>query len=383
MKQQIQELLKEAGIKETAERIDEIVAKLKDEEVETLDDLKYLKESDISNIFGYKKVKTAKLLEAIKNVNRKSVKVELPQLPTDFNSVQLKVSGKTDISIADIIKFIEFGALYGLGAETIGSKVLQLVEKRLQELEEPASEDIINIYKLVSKFKNFEENAIAVINFELSLLPRRHQVAKVVSNTIVPAIIGFINEALNLRMQLSNVDSIILAKSLRTKKIDSVSSENILIAAEDLAVNTNKVFAGLNKLVVDQAIDLYKQAYALIDNTKIQELVGAKDSRDFMRKLGIVYSPKDAKTFDMIKELVYQMLIVIDNDEILSDNDKLYVYLQNVWSKSKLIDWGRFFEIASCSKNNDRNSLDMAQAVVTDVVNEDEEDIELEIQESQ
>jgi hypothetical protein len=374
MKKQIQELLKEAGIKETAERVNEIVEKLKEEEVETLEDLKYLKETDVADIFGYKKVKTAKLMNAIKNLNRKSLKVDLPQMPKNFDSVKLKVSGKTDVSIADVVKFIEFGSLYGLGAETIGTKVLQLVEKRLNELEEPADADIIDIYKLVSKFKNFDANSIAVVNFELSLLPRRHEVAKKVSKTIVPAILGFINEALNLRMQLANVDSIILAKSLRTKKVDSVSSENILIAAEDLAVNINKVFAGLNKLVVDQALDLYKNVYELIDNSKIQELVGAKDSRDMMRKLGIVYSPKDVKTFEMLKELIYQMLVVIDNDEILSDNDKLYVYLQTVWSKSKMIDWNRFFEITSGSDKNVENqeNLNVAKAVATDII-EDEE----------
>jgi hypothetical protein len=130
--------------------------------------------------------------------------------------------------------------------------------------------------------------------------------------------------------------------------VEGVSTENILIAVEDLAVNINKIFAGLNKIIVDQALDLYKQAYNLIEDQNLQEIVGAKDTRDFMRKIGLTYSPKDVESFDLLKELIYQMLIVVDNDEILADNDKLYVYLQNVWSKSKLI--GEDFSILFLSK---------------------------------
>jgi len=344
----IVELLEEAGIKESKEKIKEIIKNLKDEEVENIDDLRYLKETDISQLFGYKKIKTAKVMEAIKKIARKEVKVQLPEMPKDFSSIQLNILGKTQLNFEDVIKFIEFAALYGLGAETIGNKVLELVEKRIQELEEPADKNIINVYKLVSKFKDFESSAVAAINFELSLLPKRHQVAKRVSNTIIPAILGFINEALNFRMQIADIDSVILAKTLRTKKVEGVSTENILIAVEDLAVNINKIFAGLNKIIVDQALDLYKQAYNLIEDQNLQEIVGAKDTRDFMRKIGLTYSPKDVESFDLLKELIYQMLIVVDNDEILADNDKLYVYLQNVWSKSKLI--GEDFSILFLSK---------------------------------
>ena len=296
-------------------------------------------------------------------------------MPKDFSSIQLNISGKTQLNIEDVIKFIEFAALYGLGAETIGNKVLELVEKRIQELEEPADKNIINVYKLVSKFKNFESSAIAAINFELSLLPKRHQVAKRVSNTIIPAILGFINEALNLRIQIADIDSVILAKTLRTKKVDGVSTENILIAVEDLAVNINKIFAGLNKIIVDQALDLYKQAYNLIEDQNLQEIVGAKDTRDLMRKIGLTYSPKDVKSFDLLKELVYQMLMVVENDEILADNDKLYVYLQNVWNKSKLIDWGRFFDIVSTKDIDKQNSRTPRKQIKEKIALEEDENI--------
>jgi hypothetical protein len=296
-------------------------------------------------------------------------------MPKDFSSIQLNISGKTQLNIEDVIKFIEFAALYGLGAETIGNKVLELVEKRIQELEEPADKNIINVYKLVSKFKNFESSAIAAINFELSLLPKRHQVAKRVSNTIIPAILGFINEALNFRIQIADIDSVILAKTLRTKKVDGVSTENILIAVEDLAVNINKIFAGLNKIIVDQALDLYKQAYNLIEDQNLQEIVGAKDTRDLMRKIGLTYSPKDVKSFDLLKELVYQMLMVVENDEILADNDKLYVYLQNVWNKSKLIDWGRFFDIVSTKDIDKQNSRTPRKQIKEKIALEEDENI--------
>jgi len=375
MEKQIVELLEEAGIKESKEKIKEIIKNLKDEEVENIDDLRYLKETDISQLFGYKKIKTAKVMEAIKKIARKEVKVQLPEMPKDFSSIQLNISGKTQLNIEDVIKFIEFAALYGLGAETIGNKVLELVEKRIQELEEPADKNIINVYKLVSKFKNFESSAIAAINFELSLLPKRHQVAKRVSNTIIPAILGFINEALNFRIQIADIDSVILAKTLRTKKVDGVSTENILIAVEDLAVNINKIFAGLNKIIVDQALDLYKQAYNLIEDQNLQEIVGAKDTRDLMRKIGLTYSPKDVKSFDLLKELVYQMLMVVENDEILADNDKLYVYLQNVWNKSKLIDWGRFFDIVSTKDIDKQNSRTPRKQIKEKIALEEDENI--------
>jgi hypothetical protein len=157
---------------------------------------------------------------------------------------------------------------------------------------------------------------------------------------------------------MSDFNSIILAKTLRTKKVEDVQADGLVIAAEDLAVNINKVFAGLNGLIVKEALKIYKEVFEIVNDKELQEFVGAKDTRDMMRKLGVIYSPKDVKSFELLKELIYQMLIVLENDEVISDNDMLYAYLQNVWNKSKLIDWNKLFEISGpkTSQKNITNS---------------------------
>jgi len=341
----VKELLELAGIKEEDSKIEKIVNLLDVEEVEEISDLRYLKNEDIADIFGYKKVKVAKLVEAVKKLNRKEVKVEIPKMPKDLSSIKLEVTGKTEIDVERIVNFIEMAMLSGMNIDKIGQEILLLVEQRMKELEEPANNRIIEIYKLVAKFRNFDENVAAVLDFNLSLLPKRHQVVKEIKNKMVPSIVGFINEALNFRISMSDFNSIILAKNLKTKKVEDVNIDNLIIASEDLAVNTNKVFAGLNNIIVNESLKLYKEVFELLNDKNLQEFLGAKDTRDLMRKLDIDYTPKDVKSFELLKELIYQMLIVLENDELATNPDMLYSYLQNVWNKSKSIDWNKILQV--------------------------------------
>jgi hypothetical protein len=165
---------------------------------------------------------------------------------------------------------------------------------------------------------------------------------------------------------ISDFNSIVLAKNLKAKKVEDVNIDNIILASEDLAVNTNKVFAGLNNIVVTETLKIYKEVFKLLNDKDLQEFVGAKDTRDMMRKLGIDYSPKDVKSFELLKELVYQMLVVLQNDDLATNPDALYAYLQNVWSKSKMIDWGKLLQITSPKANKtyekenaERNAMEL------------------------
>jgi len=352
MKNELLKLLESAGIKVKEEKVKEIIQNLQNEEVTDLSDLRYFDKNDLSSLFGFKKLNTAKLQEAIKKLNRKSIQVKLPEFPKEISNVELTVTGKTKLNVENVINFIEMSMLSGLGAEKIGKKILELLEQRMNELEEPASNEIVNVYKLVAKLDVPEQ--LAALDFNLSLLPKRHKVIDNIKTEVVPSIVGFINDALDFRLVMSDFNSIILAKNLRSKKVEDVSIDNLILASEELAVKTNKVFAGLNLKITEETLKLYKEVFSIIEDKKLQEFLGAKDTRDLLKKIGLDYNPKVVKSFNLLKELVYQMLIVLQDDEIITNPEMLYAYCQNVWNKSKLIDWVELFQVTQPLKTPER-----------------------------
>ena len=98
------------------------------------------------------KVKFKELTAALSENNE----ITLPKLPTEFTTFNVVVTGNTTINSSVINDFLNFGIMYSLGVEKIGQNLLDLINRRSDETDEPNSIEISKITGTVAKFKNVE-----------------------------------------------------------------------------------------------------------------------------------------------------------------------------------------------------------------------------------
>ena len=333
--------------------IEDVVTDLEVEGAESLADIKFLDEKQIKTIFALKPIQAKKLLNFIKSYStepkKKKIDIKLPPMPSNLSTIgTIEVTGNKNVDLKSIVSFVEFGIMYGLGTEVIGDKLIKLLSSRMEELDEPASASMIKAYTTVAKFASFDTNISAVLDFNLSLLPKRHGMAKEITESMMPVIVEFMNEAMDFRLEVGDINTLLLKKALNSAKVSSdVSADTLVIAAEELAMRVAGNLRGLNSMIVAESLKLYKELFELINDSELQKFLGANDTRDMLIKLGVKYTPKDVAAFQKLPELVYQMLYVLKTPDYLEDDKVLYTYLQNVWSNAKLINWAKFGELKS------------------------------------
>ena len=372
MTTELKKLLENANVlsNATTEEMDTIISNLEEEGVEVIEDVKFLDEKQIKEIFNLKPIQAKKLLKVTKsfsNEKKEKIEIKIPTMPTDFNTIgTIEVTGNKNVDMKSIVGFVEFGIMYGMGVENIGNNLIKLLTSRMDELDEPVTEDIVTAFKTIAKFENFDNNIATALDFNLSLLPKRHNMATEIRNDMMPNVVEFINEAMDFRLDVSDINTLLLKKSLNSAKVSSdISADTLVIAAEELAMKVARNLRGLNSMVVQESLKLYKELFELINDSKIQKFVGASDSRDMLIKIGVKHTPKEVALFQKLPELVYQMLYVLKQPDYLNNDEALYTYLQNIWSNAKLINWAKFGQLNNSSlRDDDSRSIATKETVV-------------------
>lgn len=357
MKAMINTIISGAGIKaQTEDFINKINENMESNGVESIEDLKILTQNDISNIFTLPKVQVIKIFMFIKDYGEDSEEpesYELPTLPTNFGTISgIEITGNKNIDLEVVNNFIEFGLLYGMGTETMGIKLTKLMKSRMEDLDVPATVEVIKAYKVAAKFEQFDQKIAGVLDFELSMLASRHDMANEIMDYLAKDIITFVNDALEFRLELSDINTLILQRIPKARVGSDITGELLLTSAEELAIRISKRLRGLNSLIVKESLKLYKELFEIINDTDLQKFLGVNDTKDLLNKLNVQYTPKDVKAFQKVPELIYQMLFVLSKPEILNNDKFLYKYLQNVWANGKTLDWAKFGALSSKKVQN-------------------------------
>ena len=183
--------------------------------------------------------------------------VTLPTLPTEFSTFKVVVTGNTTINSSVINDFLQFGIMYSLGVEKIGENLLDLINRRSDETDEPNSTYISEISGMVSKFRNVDASIAHLLGTDIGFLQDRHSVFGNIRNKMLPTIIQFFNEALQFRLNIASIDNLILSKLSAQKIGENIDAAVLNIAAQDLIVTINKSLKGNNHYVVKASIELY------------------------------------------------------------------------------------------------------------------------------
>ena len=275
MDEMIKKIITESGIKTmpTKEKLEGIVSRMKDDEVETMDDLLLLNEEDLKEVFGLGKISIKKIMKYLstKSVEEKVVEVTLPKLPSDISSLPIiQVSGNIELDIPRTINFIEFGIMELLNPKQIAMNLKQLIEQRIRELDKPIDKKLIEAFKIISKFNDIDKKLSEVLDFDVSRLSEREKLSNRIRSKMPIIVIDFINDMLDLRMELSDIHSYIYSSIAKgTASIGSVSSSQVISSAEEFVININKEVRGLNYLIIEKSLSLYKELFELINTDLI------------------------------------------------------------------------------------------------------------------
>lgn len=363
------EILEKLGF--TAHELNTITSKLTELDLISIEVLKECSVKELQNELGLTLGKAKTLMVELKNIKPKEtiVDVTLPNLPVDLSNIQLEVTGNTKVNTVNVLKYLRFGVLYSLRLEDIGKQLFELVKRREEELDEPNPPHITKLNLLIAKFSNLDTALALAMGTSLGYFQQRHEVYKRVQENMVPACITLINDILQFRLDLANIDSLIISRTFGMQKMSSeISLTNVNIAAEDFNIKVAKDLRGDNLCIIEESMKMYKELLDVLDETELQKYLGAKDKRDLLLKLGIKFTPKDIQMMQELPTIIYQFLYCIDKEEF-SDSKLLVQYLQKVWQTARILDWSKFNNnistVNTASKMNIVNTINTTNAVVS------------------
>jgi len=298
-------------------------------------------EKELQNHLGLTVGKAKKLKVKFKELTETPAEknnVELPTLPTEFTTFKVVVTGNTTINSTVINDFLNFGIMYSLGVEKIGQNLLDLINRRSDETDEPNSVEISKITGIVAKFKNVDSSIAHLLGTDIGFLQDRHAVFGDIKTKMLPTIIQFFNEALQFRLNIASIDNLILSKLSAQKIGENIDSTVLNIAAQDLIVTINKSLKGNNHFIVKASIELYNELFELLENQELLKFLNCRDTRDLLQKCGVTYTPKDVAVLKQLPLIIYQILHILET-EAINDPKILIAYLQTVWANARILDW--------------------------------------------
>lgn len=340
--EKIIEILNNVGVIGTD--ADEILKLMQNADLNSIEVLQECSVKELQSELGLTLGKAKALAAQVKNYKGKDtiVDISLPSVPADLNQVQLEVTGNTKVNTSNVLKYLQFGVLYSLGVEDIGKRLFELIKRREEELDEPNPANITKLNLLIAKFSSVDSALALALNTGLGYFQQRHDIYSNVQTNMVPACITLINDILQFRLNLSDIDSLILSRTFGLQKISSdISLTNVVIAAEDFSIKVSKDLRGDNLCIIEESMKMYKELLDILDETELQKYLGAKDKRDLLLKLGVKFTPKDIQMMQELPVIIYQFLYCIDKEEF-NDSKILVQYLQKVWQVAKILDWSKF-----------------------------------------
>lgn len=288
---------------------------------------------------GLNAVGVKKIVKALREAKIEENSVVLPELPEEFNSnITLTINGNLNVPMAALLAYIRVTILSKLGIEDIGKAVSKLVNARLNSLDEPANAAHIKVFTLCEKFRSIDDTMSKILldklDIKLGLVNKRHEIINLGDAVLLPSLVKYLNDVMDFRYDISNVDSYMLSKLFGRDKIGAdVDYTNLVVATQEFIINTNHVLKGLNTLIIQETYKLYTELFELIQSRDLLEFLGAKDTGDLLRALGITITPRDLKLYEQLPTAVYSLLSVAGSDgEKFKDPQVIYAYLQKVWS---------------------------------------------------
>lgn len=295
-------------------------------------------ESMIKNVEGLNAVGIKKVLKVVREAKAEESQVILPEIPEEFNSsITLTVNGNLNIPMDALLAYVRVVILNKLGIEDIGLAVANLVTSRLDGLDEAASVDQLRIFQLTEKFRRIDDTIFTSIlnrvNIKLGLVNQRKGIIELGDAVLLPSLVSYLNDVMDFRHDISGVDSYMLNKMFGRSNIGSdVDYANLVVATQEFIINTNKVLKGLNTLIIKETYRLYVELFDLIQDKALLEFLGAKDTGDLMRALGVSITPRDLKLYEQLPNAIYALLSVAGSDGArFKDPQVVYAYLQKVW----------------------------------------------------
>lgn len=340
-------ILAENGINEALST--QILEALTAQGVESINDIAVLSDTDIKKIVaavdGTNLVIVNKVLAILREEynNATTYSPTFESLPANLVSpINIKVTSNVTADIPTMIKLINILNLHNMGIEDIAAKLSSVVTARFNALEVGATEDQLKIFATVNKFTSIDDSMYRVLmdklNIAGSLVDCRHEVIASGNDTFIPSLITFINDALDLGQNVSNMNLEVVRRVLGVQKIGAQANlEDLTMAANQFISVVNKSTRGLNSVVITETHNLYHELYELLESKELQAFLGVNSKEDLLREMGVSITPKQARVYSELPGYIFTLVNATTNDQ-LKVNENLYKYLQTAWSAMRTLD---------------------------------------------
>jgi len=350
---QLKEILIKAGITNLPADLEERAETLVSNGVESIEDLKDFSKPDVLEYIGVKPLQVTKVLKVFRTIGKEEEKeietadITIPKRPTDLSAfAAIEVTGNLEIKLDVVNSYIEIAMLRNLGIEKVIQKLNLLLTEKMKDYGTSATPKIIAAYKTLMKFNKTDPAVLALMDSDYFLINSRADTINTIVSKMFPAIIDFINDALLLRQEYSDLNTLLFRNLAKVKSVgNEINEQSVVIAVEELATTINRDLNSMHPTVAKQTVTLYQEVFELVNDKDIQSFLGATDSRTMFQQLGIKYSPKDVASFQQFPELIYGILSILENDEILKSDKGIYIYLQKIWQDSKIIQWAKLGDV--------------------------------------
>lgn len=346
--------IKEYGGNDTA------VAKIRDLGVETVDDLRELTESDLTNA-GLKLVKARKLLAELNNVAKNeataAVTAATPIMSSDYNMIlpspstdesflkALKAGGVLKVDDSSYEAALRVFLADRCGLYAVPDKLSTAMLNYADESDEPVGSTFFALVDSITR-RNYGDlfSAIPGLTGTFVSKKRRDEFVRRISNEMCPAI----------REAYVALDawykSMLAASSNPAALVQAISgmvsgagvgfgaslppTDAVHDAADTLKDAINHVFRGTAAPVgAAMAKDAMEIASVLSDST-LPSMVGAPNREQMLKKLGVNITPNYAR---LEQNLVRFVLSYIKFDEAGAGNEA--AYLTALWTLGNQINW--------------------------------------------
>lgn len=327
-------------------------SKLAEAGVENVLDTAVLTDGDLKsvlNVEGANLVSIKKVIAAFKSEVASTAEaagaVALPTMPASMtSSMDIVTTGNVEANMGAIVKYINVINLYNLDIEDIAANLIAQVEHRFAQQDLPATDGQLEIYKTVNKFKaddsEIYKKVIEKFDMKAALVDSRESVIDMGNEMFIPAIVEFVNDALDFRLQVANIDEVVIRRVLNVSSPGTnVNVEDVRMATNNFIMSVNTGIAGLNTLVINETYKLYIELYELLSNDDLHTFLGCSNKEELLKLCGVSISPKQARVFTELPESIYALVEAGKGTNAnLNDKEYLYKYLSKAWEAMKTLD---------------------------------------------
>ena len=340
---------------------DAAVAKIRDLGVETVDDLRELTESDLTNA-GLKLVKARKLLAELEDTAKKEVNAAIaaaaPMMTSDWTAIlpspstnesflkALKAVGGLKVDDYAYEAALRVFLAQRCGLYNVPDKLVSAMEKFADESVEPVGPAFFKLKKAITR-RDYGDLFAAIDGLDGSFVSkgRRSEFTRRIQDELCPAIReaylaldAWYKSALatysNPAFLFQGFSTIHNGGASTGIGVSLPPADSVHDAADTLKDAINRVFRGTAAPVGAAMAKEAMEIASVLSDTTLPGMVGAPNREQMLRKLGIDITPNYAR---LEQNLVRFVLSYIKFDEAGFGNEG--AYLNALWQLGSQINW--------------------------------------------